>query len=87
MCRSIASVVDINLELRVERFCSGETWHWSVLKFELRPSGGAQGVRRGDLYADLWARKEKTRLLAQFTVRGSKQMDYPLKQVRFGCGV
>ncbi|KAL8270096.1 hypothetical protein Esti_005950 [Eimeria stiedai] len=45
----------------------GETWHWSVLKFELRDAGAPRGAPRGDLYVDLWSRRDKSRLLAQFT--------------------
>ncbi|PFH31060.1 peptidase family M3 protein [Besnoitia besnoiti] len=91
----------------------GETWHWSVLRFELHEDPAARAARifslsspessaspgapatsgrtpaapsadfarspaslRGVLYLDLFARPNKTRLLAQFTVRGSKRLSY-----------
>ncbi|KAL8429986.1 hypothetical protein ACSSS7_006219 [Eimeria intestinalis] len=68
------------LTLVRKRPAQGETWHWTVLKFELRSVGASRGPPRGDLYVDLWGRRDKTRLLAQFTVRGSKQMWYPVEQ-------
>lgn len=68
-------------------FSPGEIWHPSVLRFSLRegsaPERGASSARvRGSLYCDLWKRRGKVAPLAQFSLRGSKRMDYQFAQVR-----
>ncbi|ESS35952.1 peptidase family M3 protein [Toxoplasma gondii VEG] len=102
LLEGMQSVVERLLGLRFVRAptAKGETWHWSVLRYELHEAPSSRASRlfsfspsssasppsssldasssslRGVLYLDLWARPSKTRLLAQFTVRGSKRLSY-----------
>lgn len=61
-----------------------ELWHWSILKFHLlrkepQSSGSFQSgapKRLGTLYLDLFDRPGKPRMDAQFSIRGSRLMNY-----------
>ncbi|PHJ24005.1 peptidase family m3 protein [Cystoisospora suis] len=90
LLEGMQTLVERLLGLRLVRTtpAKGETWHWSVLRFELHEDPRTRAVRlcssspcspsslRGVFYLDLWSRPSKTRLLAQFTVRGSKNLSY-----------